>query len=269
MRNLRKNQIYTRYFRPIRVKLLPIHTRINAIKKVIKHIKIAEYVDNAKYIGDGIITTHSIDILKIEEFAHSYTNAFEFVPAKWHTIRDILWRSHIYSWAYNQGKSLNKLHPNADFVELGVWYGILSKAALNMDFGTSGTYNFYLCDPWGEQRDLHKIEKSEKYSDDIFNIVHARFQQYANVKLLRGIVPDILEQIPSEKIAFLSIDMNSSKPERLALEFFWPKILQGGVIYLDDYGDFSDLRNEVNDFLSDKEEKILYFPTGQALIIKS
>lgn len=78
-----------------------------------------------------------------------------------------------------------------------------------MNFGTSGTYNFYLCDPWGEQRDLHKIEKSEKYTGDIFNIVHARFQQYANVKLIRGIVPDILEQIPSEKMAFLSIDMNS------------------------------------------------------------
>jgi O-methyltransferase len=138
-----------------------------------------------------------------------------------------------------------------------------------MDFGTSGNDNFYLCDPWGEQRALHKIEKSEKYSDDIFNIVHTRFQQYANVKLVRGIVPDISEQILSYKIAFLAIDMNSSRLGKLVLEFFWPKILLAGVIYLDDYGDFLDSRDEVNDFLLNKEEKLLYFPTGQALIIES
>jgi hypothetical protein len=103
--NLRKNQSYTRYSRPFRVKLLPIHSRINTIKKVIKYIKVAEYVDYAKSIGNGIIIPHSIDVLKIEEFAHSYTNTFEFVPVKWHKIRNIQWRRHIYSWAYNQAKS--------------------------------------------------------------------------------------------------------------------------------------------------------------------
>ena len=266
---LPKFNIYTKCVRSFRVKLHQLKTYLSAIKIVLRNPKISQYINDAKYVGDGIITKHSIDLLKTEKFANAYQDSFELVPNELTTIRDILWRSHIYNWCYNHAKNLNRLHTQADFVELGVWYGILSKAALNMNMGNSSNFDFYLCDPWGDQNHLQKIEKSKKYKDDIFEIVQNRFNSYSNVKLLRGIVPDILEKIPSNKIAFLSIDMNSSKPERSALEFFWTKIVPGGVIYLDDYGDSPDLRNEVDDFLADKEETLLYFPTGQAVIIKN
>ena len=64
-----------------------------------KDIKVAEYINDAEYIGDGIITSHNINVLKIEEFAHSYANAYELVPVKLKNVRDIAWRSRIYSWA--------------------------------------------------------------------------------------------------------------------------------------------------------------------------
>jgi O-methyltransferase len=261
--------IYRHFFQKIRIKILPFETKIRAILLIISNYKVAKYVINTTYIGDGILTTHNTDLLKEEKFTDAFSESIKDLPEHL-PLKDILWRSHIFSWAYNRAKNLNAKDTRecADFVELGVWYGVLVKAALNTDIEKSKESIFYLCDPWGKKSEIDKIEKKSKYSIDIFDVVRLRFQQYNNVKLVRGVVPDVLQKIKSKKIAFLSIDMNGSKPERLALEFFWPKLISGGIIYLDDFGDFPELRKEVGEFLSDKSESLLYFPTGQALIIK-
>ena len=47
----------------------------------------------------------------------------------------------------------------------------------------------------------------------------------------------------SDKVAYLSIDMNSTIPEIAAAEYFWPKMVNGGVMILDDYG-FSKHTNQ-------------------------
>ena len=266
---MRQTYIYRHFFQKIRIKILPLETKIRAISLIISNPKIAKYVINTTYIGDGILTTHNIDLLKDEKFTNAFGESVKYLPENL-PVKDILWRSHIFSWAYNRAKNLNAKDTRecADFVELGVWYGVLVKAALNMDIEQSKESIFYLVDPWGKKSEIDKISKKAKYSIDIFDVVRLRFEQYINVKLIRGVVPDVLQEIRSKKIAFLSIDMNGSKPERLALEFFWPKLISGGIIYLDDFGDFSELRKEVGEFLSDKSESLLYFPTGQALIIK-
>ena len=92
---------------------------------------------------------------------------------------------------------------------------------------------------------------------------------YKNVSLVRGLVPEVLDQVKIEKIAFLGIDMNGSVAERAALERFYDKIVPGGVIYFDDYGwDYPDLRKTVNEFFEDKPESLLHFPSGNSIVVK-
>ena len=70
-------------------------------------------------------------------------------------------------------------------------------------------------------------------------------------------------------MAFLSIDMNSSEPELAALEYFYDKMVPNGIIYFDDYGwGFPDLRRVIDNFLVDKPEKLLHFPSGNSILIK-
>ena len=110
---------------------------------------------------------------------------------------------------------------------------------------------------------------SSKYQPDIFEVVKDRFAKYPNVKLIRGVVPDILSSIPAKKVAYLSIDMNSSEPERAALEYYYGKMVSGGIIYFDDYGwGYPELRKVVDNFLGDKPEKLLHFPSGNSILIK-
>jgi len=124
--------------------------------------------------------------------------------------------------------------------------------------------NFYLVDSWGPMPGSHK-----NFKEDIFEQVKERFSKYPNVKLIRGIVPNILEQIPKNPIALLLIDLNSFEPELAALNFFYDRLEPGAIIYFDDYGwNYPKLREAVNGFFSDKPESLLHFPSGNSIVIK-
>lgn len=69
--------------------------------------------------------------------------------------------------------------------------------------------------------------------------VQQTFADFPNVKLIKGSVPQSLSSVPATKVAYLSIDMNNATPEIAAAEFFWPKMVSGGIIVLDDYA-YSD-----------------------------
>jgi O-methyltransferase len=53
-----------------------------------------------------------------------------------------------------------------------------------------------------------------------------------------GRFPDTVKgEKESEKFAFVSIDMNLYQPTRTALEFFYPRLQEGGAIFMHDYDD--------------------------------
>jgi hypothetical protein len=63
--------------------------------------------------------------------------------------------------------------------------------------------------------------------------------------------------------------MNGWFAELKTLDYFYDKIVRGGVIYFDDYGwDYPELRSVVDKFFEDKPESILNFPSGNAIVIK-
>ena len=201
---------------------------------------------------------NSTEIFRSESFSGSGTNPRIDSTLELERFQDTRWRAHIVCWAANKVRSLD-----GDFVDCGVCYGILPKTVCEyIDFATLEK-TYFLVDPWGE------TPEGGLYKVDIYDEVRARFAEYPNVKLIRGLVPEVLKYVNPEKVAFLAIDMNGSKPERAALEHFYPKMVRGGVIYFDDYGwNYPELRATVAEFLSDKPESLLHFPNGTAILIK-
>lgn len=237
---------------------------IAKLLKMDRRKEIYHIINNLSFLGDEICTTHSVDFRNEAKFKKSTNNCYEEVPEyiEKNAKKDLLWRFHIVCWAAQKCIGLE-----GDFVELGVWYGLLSKSICDYVDFENYQKKFYLIDSWGKMEGSHS---NPAYHQDIFSKVRDRFKNFKNVELIRGIVPDVLELLPARKIAFLAIDMNGSKPERAALEFCYSKITPGGVIYFDDYGwGYPELRHEVNDFFKDKPEKPLHFPTGNSIIIKS
>ena len=91
-----------------------------------------------------------------------------------------------------------------------------------------------------------------------------------NVEIIKGAVPDTLKQVNCRQVCFLSIDMNCVQPELAALDFFWDKLVSGGMIILDDYGypGCIEQKNAHDSFTKTKGVMVLSLPTCQGLIIK-
>lgn len=220
------------------------------------------------YFQDGMATRHSIEPLEDELFVQSYQLAIERGGNS-----GIAYRAYIACWAAKKAVDLE-----GDFVECGVYKGTLSRTIINYVGFEKLDKKFYLLDTFGGF-DFKYVTEKEKTTvalegrypkDGTYEYVKETFQDFANVELVRGSVPDTLTQVESDKVAYLSVDMNCAEPTRAALEFFWDKLVSGAVIVCDDYAwrGYIEQREAINQFAKSKEVDVLTLPTGQGLIFK-
>lgn len=222
------------------------------------------------YQQDGLVTSNNCDFIQDPRFIQAYTAAQRTEPWPNFTLQ---WRVYIVCWFSNMVKSLN-----GDFVECGVNTGAYAIALIKyIDFERTGK-SFYLFDTFkgleasqiSEAEKKEGIEKYLKGYKNVYEQVKATFSPYPNIKIIRGLVPDSLPECKSSEICFLSIDMNVVKPEIDAVNYFWPKMVKGGVIILDDYGFPQHINQKLafDAFARSHNVEILSLPTGQGIIIK-
>ncbi len=238
------------------------------ISKIRKTLK-APPKPKASYNQDGLTTVHNNGFMFEADFITA-----EQLGAGTGSWANIHWRVHVILWAAQQCKNIE-----GDFVECGTNKGGFARAIIEyVNFATINK-NFYLLDTYeglSEKLltdDEKKVGKKEHFQNEYKNCydeVKQTFAPFSFVKLIKGIVPETLAQVHSEKIAFLSIDMNSIVPEIAALNYFWDKLSKGGIVVLDDYAYVTcDLQYDAhNKWAKEKGIKILSLPTGQGLIVK-
>lgn len=165
------------------------------------------------------------------------------------------------------------LHVEGDFVECGVWKGFCSAVITDyLDFKQI-TKTYYLYDTFEgipEEYDTEKHNSPLLSEPGLYENVIERFRKHPNVRVIKGIVPQSFEQAVPEKVAFLHLDMNSSKSEIEALEGLFEKVSSGGVVVFDDYGWTGYLAQQLaeDEFMRKRGHRILELPTGQGLLIK-
>jgi hypothetical protein len=216
---------------------------------------------------DGLATIHNCDFVADPRFVRAYRRALERQPGT-----AIRWRAHVVQWAGAHAATLR-----GDFVECGVNRAFLSTALMAyIDFDRLGAERrFYLFDTFsGLVPEQVRPEEHAAFRNpytDCFEQVRDAFRESPNVILVRGVVPDSLRTVAIEQVAYLSIDMNCVAPEVAALEFFWPRLVPGAVVILDDYG-FSGHESQkrgADEFAARVGAPILTMPTGQGLMLKS
>lgn len=225
---------------------------------------LAEHYPN-HFIGDELfVANRAKGFMDDEQFVKTLNEL-----AKAPIYREMAWRVHTLIWAAKQAMSLP-----GDFVECGVFRGFKSYFICKYFQFEKVQKQMWLYDTYEgideNYTDGSPISKQEHNKPGLYNFVQEQFEQYANVNVIKGTVPESLSSSAPKQVAFLHLDMNSYQAEIGALEFFWPKIPIGGVIILDDYG-FSDFHaqkhNEDLWFLK-KQHSVLELPTGQGMVIK-
>lgn len=242
--------------------------------KVYKVILKNNYIlpkSEVKYANDLLYTFHNADFIEDPKFSKVYSEVKAIGGKLLHNY-DIQWRIHVITWFANLVKNLE-----GDFIDCGVNTGFCPMAVIKYtDFSKlNKTYylfdTFYGMDPkYSSEYEMERHATLGYGSNNLlFEEVANRFKNY-NVQIIKGAIPDTLSVPTIDKVAYLSIDMNSVIPEVAALNFFWDKLVKGAVIILDDYGypGCEDQKIAHDQFAKSKGVEVLSLPTCQGIIIK-
>jgi O-methyltransferase len=185
--------------------------------------------------------------------------------------RDISWRLNIILWA--SGRALKIANDEAVFIECGTGQGYMAAAIVEYHNFRSDSPSFYLIDNYSAE--LITCEgivtpspASFAYSDNVTE-VKEYFKSYPSIKVVQGLIPGVLNQLPEKPIAFLHVDLNNAPAENAALQQLQSRLMLGAIIVFDDYGGFGGGDQAIvhETFATENGKDLLILPTGQAIIV--
>lgn len=180
------------------------------------------------------------------------------------------------------------------------WHSLDRKYTLNQllkmvlyvdgDFAECGTYKgasaYLMCQALSDSdRTVHLFDSFEGLSEpDLLDgdywvqgalampevVLAETLKGFANYRVYKGWIPDRFSEVEQTEFAFLHIDVDLYKPTQDTLDFFYDRIIPGGIILMDDYGFKScpGAKLAADEFFADKIEEIVMLPTGQAFVVK-
>ena len=242
--------------------------------------KVMKKNHRAIYWGDRLLTLDkSMGFLKDEKFVKAFMQiqgSHEY--DQYGDNNTIAWRLHTLVWA-----AQNALKLEGDFVECGVFQGDFSWVITQATGFLESGKLFYLYDTFEGLSDKYsspedfdndlgfwKVTKEAYQAPGLYESVCKRFSAMKQIRIIKGTVPDSLEQTIPEKISFLHLDLNSHRAEIGALEVLFERVIPGGIILFDDYGwSLFHRQKEAEDkFMAKHGHEILELPTGQGLLVK-
>lgn len=163
---------------------------------------------------------------------------------------------------------------NGGYAEVGVYKGGSAKLVHSTSVDNGGIFSKYqLYDTFEgmPETDLEKDRhRKGNFSNTDISTVSKLFDDDPNVRLIKGIFPESASPFhPLSSYSLVHIDCDIYQSVKDCCEFFYHRMVKGGVILFDDYGFPScpGAKLAVDEFMRDRSS-IIYLPTGQALVIR-
>lgn len=177
---------------------------------------------------------------------------------------------------YNFWYQVNRLQRNniqGAFAELGVYKGDTAEIINIMD----PSREFHLFDTFEgfQQKDLDKetgkaaTYTPHNFADTSIDRVKARLKSHM-FSFHKGYFPDSTTDMGETKFALVSMDADLYNPTKAGLEYFYPKLVKGGVIIVHDYNpdwpgimkavdEYADANNIPTVPLTDTDSSVMLF----------
>ncbi|MGC4001676.1 MAG: TylF/MycF/NovP-related O-methyltransferase [Pirellulales bacterium] len=166
---------------------------------------------------------------------------------------------------YSLARSLNKM-PGV-MAEIGVFRGGTARLICE----AKGDRPFYLFDTFEGLPPASEVDrgiyKEHQYTCRLDN-VQAYLAKYDNLKYFKGIFPQSAADTPEEKYSFVHMDVDLYEGTKACLEYFYPRMLPGGIMISHDYGLLAGVEAAFTEFFADKPEQVIDQPTTQAMVVK-
>jgi O-methyltransferase len=142
--------------------------------------------------------------------------------------------------------------------ECGVWQGRLSSFL----HSTAPVRRLYVFDTFSGFPEQNLEAKDRRFSDTSIELVKQNLGDLTNVELRPGYFPETTAGLEHERFAFVMLDMDLYKSTIDGLEFFHPRMVPGGYIFLHDFNNPLEpgVRKAVAEFFPDKPERIIELP---------
>ena len=171
----------------------------------------------------------------------------------------------VYSIALSQSKL------DGDMVEVGVYQGgsakLISEAKGNKILHLFDTFTGL---PPLSDIDLHfgeKFWKENEFNNTSKYKVTKYLSKYENIKIYQGKFPDTSEPIKNNMFSFVHLDVDLYQSTMDCLIFFYPRLIQGGIIMTHDFHS-SGVNKAFKEFFKSKQIPIIELTGSQCMIIK-
>lgn len=129
----------------------------------------------------------------------------------------------------------------------------------------------HLFDTFEGMPDVDEIDRPKYYEGQFaasLEDVNKRLGGYKNVCLYKGLFPVSSEPVEHKRFSFVHLDVDTYRSTANCLEFFYPRMNQGGIIISHNYPDSAGVAKAFDEFFKDKPEPIFPISDSQCLIVK-
>ena len=154
-----------------------------------------------------------------------------------------------------------------EFAEAGVFKG----GSARLICEEKGEKNLHLFDVFADLQDPAAIGGEEVRAH--FGSIHGtgkavrKLLLYPNVHLHLGIFPSTTRGLEALRFAFAHVDLDLPAAIQAALDYFHPRLVDGGILLIDDYSD-PYVKACLDDWLDGRADTLIEFPWSQLMMIR-
>jgi len=176
-----------------------------------------------------------------------------------------------------QIQRINKDKVTGDFAELGVYKGesarLLQLMAPDRTLHLFDTFEGFTGTDLQPETGEAATYSTQHFADTSLNKVIKKIGgDQTKIKIHAGYFPQSIEGMEDMSFALVSLDADLYNPTKSGLEYFYPRLSPGGVIFIHDYNHkWEGLMKAVDEFVATIPEKLILVPDldSSVMIVKS
>ena len=123
-----------------------------------------------------------------------------------------------------------------DFIEFGVYMGHTFKHIYESARAGEKTRNIYAVDSFEGIPESESPTENRRYKPGSLKGSYYLFKkQFKDAIVVKGLIPDILDDLPIDKIAFAHVDLDQAESTLATLNWVWDRISDLGIVCIHDY----------------------------------
>jgi O-methyltransferase len=162
-------------------------------------------------------------------------------------------------------KSTEKVQ--GDLAEVGVFMGGSAKLICQ----SNGGKPLHLFDTFEGIPKVEEIDQPAFYEGQFaasMEEVKSYLKDHENIYFYKGCFPVTAKPVENRRFSFVHLDVDTYESTLACLQFFYPRLNQGGILLSHDYINHKGVKKAFDEFFEEKPEPIVEMSGTQCLVVK-